>query len=174
MPNNPDKRRCAYPGCRAWARRDTQAPYCAAHFHLAPAPDPDHPDAAFHHAGAPPGNQNRLLHGFYRRTLHDEAEAEADLDHGAQATDLDAEILIARLALRRTLTMVHNGTTLGDHPQALSSEEIIRLVSLVFQGVRTIARLLSIKQRLDPRDSLFVNSINAALDELSAEWGIEL
>ncbi|MFN2289855.1 MAG: hypothetical protein ACK2UC_01570 [Anaerolineae bacterium] len=122
--------------------------------------------------GAPVGNQNRLVHGFYRRTLH--AEDADDLDEGAQASDLGAEILIARLALRRTLAMLHTGTTLGNPSQPLSSEELIRLISLAFQGVRTIARLLTVKRDLGDGDSLFMQSINYALDELSAEWGIEL
>jgi hypothetical protein len=172
MPNNPDKRPCAHPGCRAWARRDAVAPYCASHLHLAPDLPPEHPDAALLAPGAPAGNQNRLVHGFYRRTLH--AEDADDLDEGAQASDLSAEILIARLALRRTLAMLHTGTTLGDHSQPLSSEELIRLIGLAFQGVRTIARLLTVKHDLGDGDSLFIQSMNFALDELSAEWGIEL
>lgn len=172
MPTNPYKRHCAYPGCRAWARRDAQSPYCASHLHLAPLTDPDHPDAKFPRPGAPPGNQNRLVHGFYRRTLH--AEADDHLDEGAEAADLDAEILIARLALRRTLSMVHSGNTLGDHPHTLSSEELIRLIALAFQGVRTVARLLAVKHSIRPGDIPFNKSIDAVLDELSAEWGIDL
>jgi hypothetical protein len=172
MPNNPDKRPCAHPGCRAWARRDAIEPYCAAHLHLASDLPPEHTDAALPAPGAPLGNQNRLVDGFYRRTLH--GEDADDLDQGAQANDLGAEILIARLALRRTLAMLHTGTTLGDHGQPLTSEELIRLIGLAFQGVRTIARLLAVKRDLGDGDSLFMQTINVALDELSAEWGIEL
>jgi hypothetical protein len=172
MPNNPDKRPCAYPGCRAWARRDAVAPYCASHLHLAPGLQPQDAGAALPTPGAPTGNQNRLVHGFYRRSL--DAEDDDDLDQGAWASDLDAEILIARLALRRTLAMLHTGTTLGDHSQPLSPEELIRLIGLAFQGVRSIARLLTVKHSLGDGDSLFMQTMNAALDELSAEWGIEL
>jgi hypothetical protein len=172
MPNNPGKRPCAYPGCRAWARRDAIEPYCASHLHLAASPPPQDSDAALPAPGAPLGNQNRLVHGFYRRTLH--GEDADDLDQGAQADDLGAEILIARLALRRTLTMLYTGTTLGDRGQPLTSEELIRLIGLAFQGVRTVARLLTVKHDLGDGDSLFMQSINFALDELSAQWGIEL
>ena len=189
MPNNPHKRPCAYPGCRAWARRDAEAPYCASHLHLAPELGPEHPDIEapsqssprpwaldprpeYPRPGAPPGNQNRLVHGFYRRTLPEEEDNH--LDEGAEANDLDAEILIARLALRRTLAMLYTGATLGEGRRPLEPEEIPRLIGLTFQGVRTIARLLAVKHTLGAGDSLFTTTMNEVLDELSAEWGIDL
>jgi hypothetical protein len=173
MPRSPNKRPCTYPGCRAWARRDSEDSLCAAHAHLAAKETgsaPGSPPPRTH--GAQPGNQNRLVHGFYSRTLRAE-DAEA-LDQGAEATDLDAEILIARLALRRTLAMLHTGTTLGDNRRPLHLEELVRLIGLAFQGVRTVARLLAIKNTLGPGETLVTQAIYTALDELSAEWGIEL
>ena len=172
MPSNPGKRPCEYPGCRAWARRDAEAPYCASHLHLVAAACPDHPESDLPQPGAPLGNQNRLLHGFYSRTLH--AEDAGDLDEGAEVDDIDAEILIARLALRRTLAMLHSGTTLGDDRQPLAADGLIRLIGLAFQGARTVARLLAVKQTLGTGDTLFTRTMDAVLDDLSAEWGINL
>lgn len=172
MPTNPHKRPCEYPGCRAWARRDAEAPYCASHLHLVAPPWPGHPDTALPRPGAPLGNQNRLWHGFYSRTLH--AEDAGDLDEGAEVADIDAEILIARLALRRTLAMLHSSTTLGDDRQPLTSGALIRLIGLAFQGVRTVARLLAVKRSLGIGDALFSKTMDAVLDDLSAEWGIDL
>jgi hypothetical protein len=174
MPRNRHKRPCTYPGCNAWARRDSDQALCGAHAHLAAneaAREPIDQPSPSH--GGQPGNQNRLIHGFYRHTL--QPEETADLDEGARATDLGAEILIARLALRRTLAMLYTGTTLGQEPRPLALEEILRLIALAFQGVRTVARLLAIKRDLDPENiDPFTEAIYEALDQLSEEWGIEL
>jgi hypothetical protein len=173
MPRNRNKRPCAYPGCNAWARRDSDESLCAAHAHLVAkelGPGPEAAPPSTH--GGQPGNQNRLVHGFYSRILH--PEDVDDLDESAEATDLAAEILIARVALRRTLAMLHSGTTLGEDARALESDELLRLVGLAFQGVRTIARLLLVQDSLGHGDSLYAQTINAVLDELSAEWGVEL
>jgi hypothetical protein len=173
MPRNRSKRACTYPGCNAWARRDSKEPLCAAHAHLAAketAPSPGSQPPRSH--GGQPDNQNRLVHGFYRRTLQPE-EAD-DLDEGAAATDLGAEMLIARLALRRTMVMLGSGATLGDEPRPLKLEEYLRLIALAFQGVRTVARLAAVKHALDPGDTALVQAMNEVLDQLSEEWGIEL
>lgn len=185
MPRNPHKRRCIYPGCQAWARRDLAEPYCAAHarlvLHLPPAgtlpPDLAAADARAAPSGAPPGNQNRLFHGFYRRTLDDDEAGDlaeyGELDDSLHSS-LIAEILIARIALRRTLAMLGSGTTLGDNPRVLGREEYVRLISLAFQGVRTIARLLAVQRQLGARDDLWGQDLDTVLDALSEEWGIEL
>jgi hypothetical protein len=67
MPSVPGKRPCEYPGCRAWARRHAEAPYCASHLHLVAAAGPDHPGSDLPRPGATLGDQNRLWHGFYNR-----------------------------------------------------------------------------------------------------------
>ena len=111
MPRSPNKRPCTYPGWVAWARCDSEESLCAAHAHtgakesgpgpesappVAPPAIQEAPNRPPNTHGAQPGNQNRLVHGFYSRTLH--PEDGDDLDEGAEATDLDAEILIARVA----------------------------------------------------------------------------
>jgi hypothetical protein len=174
MPRNRHKRPCTYPGCNAWARRDSEAALCAPHAHLAAkeaAREPINQPPRSH--GGQPGNQNRLVHGFYRRTL--QLEDIVDLDDGAGATDLGAEVLIARVALRRTLAMLCTGTDLGEEPRPLVLEETLRIIALAFQGVRTVARLIAAKRDLDPEDvSAIAQAIGEALDQLSEEWGIEL
>jgi len=58
MPRNPDKVRCAVPGCRNWAMRGHAR--CRAHRDAELGP---------RGAGAPPGNLNALQHGAYARPL---------------------------------------------------------------------------------------------------------
>ena len=97
MPRNPNKTPCSVPDCRAWAIRDSDPPRCSAH-----TPGK---------VGAPPGNRNNFIHGFYASTLH--PDALAGLDEGAIDTSLDGEILIVRSALRRLQLMIVTGTTPG-------------------------------------------------------------
>ena len=70
--------------------------------------------------------------------------------------------------------MLYTGATLGEDRRPLDLEELIRLIGLTFQGVRTIARLLAVKHTLGAGDSVFTKTIDAILDELSAEFGIDL
>ena len=166
MPRNPYKRRCSYPGCRAWARRDSDPPYCAAHIHIAD-PDGDYP-----RPGAPPGNQNRLFHGFYSCTLlPDEFR---DLDATSRYVTLEDEILASRVALRRTLAMLACGATLDDEPRPLDTQDQIRLLGLIHQGSRTVSRLVDVQRRHHLTNTELEDEIDAALDQLSEEWGIEL
>jgi hypothetical protein len=118
------------------------------------------------------GNQNRLWHGFYSRTLH--AEDAGDLDEGAQVDNLDAEILIARLALRRTLAMLHSGIILGEGRQPLASDALIRLIGLAFQGARTVARLLAVKQALGTGYDLTWSTIDGGGYTFSTGGGYSL
>jgi hypothetical protein len=58
MPRNPDKTRCAVPGCRNWAMRG--ADRCRSHRDRELGP---------RGGGAPPGNLNALLHGRHAHPL---------------------------------------------------------------------------------------------------------
>ena len=105
--------------------------------------------------------------GFYDHTLTDEELA--DLVIYAAELTLDDEIACTRIAVRRTLEFLNQRS---DSP---SDTEYLRAAGLVFQGARTIARLLREQQALSGgSDSRFQEIMDAALDGLSEEWGIEL
>ena len=158
MPRNPHKTRCAVPGCHAWALHGSDPPRCSPHSGR---------------TGAPPGNQNRLIHGFYAAALH--PHELADLAAHAGDTTLDAEIAITRIALRRILVMLLTGLTPGPHPHPLDAGDYARFIALAFQGAGAISRLLRVRQQLGGDQSDHILSFfDEALDELSAEWGIEL
>ncbi len=159
MPRNPHKTRCSVPGCRAWARRGSQPPLCSAH--------------AGDRVGAPPGNQNRRIHGFYATTLH--PQELSDLATCASATTLDAEIAITRVALRRIFGMLLTGLTPGPNPRPLDAHDYARFVGLAFQGAGAISRLLRARHALSPGDPGEVHvPMGAILDQLSKDWSIEL
>jgi hypothetical protein len=155
VPRNPNKRPCSFPGCRAWAVRDTDPPLCSAHAGRNVG------------AGGFPGNENRRTHGFYASALRREELADLFSDVGVDT--LEAEIICARIALRRVLAYL---TSAGPE---LSLLEYTRIASVAFHGARTIARLLrdNLALGVKPFD-LFDAAMNEALDELSEEWGIEL
>ncbi len=158
MPRNPHKTRCAVPNCRAWAVRGSDPPRCSPHSGR---------------AGAPPGNRNRLVHGFYANVLH--PQELADLVAHAGDTTLDAEIAIARVALRRILAMLLTGCTPGPHPRPLDAHDYARFTALAFHGASAVSRLLRTRQQLGGEQSGQILAVFAqALDELGAEWGIDL
>jgi hypothetical protein len=158
MPRNPNKTRCTVPGCRAWAIRGSDPPRCSPHSGL---------------TGAPPGNQNRLVHGFYATTLH--PQEAADLAAYAGDTSLDAEIAITRVALRRILGMLLTGYTPGPDPAPLDALDYARYSGLAFQGAATVSRLLRVRHDLggDGSDAM-LGFLGQALDELGSELGLQL
>jgi len=97
--------------------------------------------------GAPPGNQNRRTHGFYARALS--PQEQTDLDSLAGDASLDAEIAIARVALRRVLDLLSSGVTPGPDPSPLTADEIARLTGLAIRGTSAVSRLLRTRQTLD-------------------------
>jgi len=158
MPRNLHKTRCAVPGCRAWALRDSDPPRCVSHAGR---------------TGAPPGNQNHLVHGFYAAVLH--PQELADLAAYAGDTTLDAEIAITRVALRRILGMLLTGVTLGPDPHPLDALDYARFAALAFQGASVVSRLLHTRQHLGGEPSDIVHNLfSQVLDELGAEWSIPL
>ena len=157
MPRNPNKTPCSVPDCRAWAIRGSDPPRCAPH-----TPG---------RTGGAVGNSNSLTHGFYASTLH--PDDLANLDEGAIDTTLDGEILIVRIALRRLQLMIVTGATPGPRPQRLGVHDYARFIGLTFQGTNTLSRLLRVRHDL-PGNDAFMSIMDAALDGLSKEWGIEL
>jgi hypothetical protein len=159
MPRNPDKKPCQIPDCRAWAVRGTDPPLCASHAGRA--------------VGAPLGNQNRTTHGFYASGYRsDEID---DLATCAPDTTLDDEIVLIRVALRRLLIMLLTGFTPKPNPQPLSADDYARFIGLSFQGSRAVGYLLRIRSTLPEfAGGGMLPFIGEALDELSAEWGVDL
>ena len=190
MPRNPNKTRCTHPGCRAWAVRDPSLdgpdqPLCAAHGGRSASPESgrraspesgQEPCPEPKRGGAPLGNQNARTHGFYVSTL--DPQERADLDRAsdlAGATSLDAEIIIARVALRRLLHMFRTGTTPGPDPQPLTAQDYVNVIGLAFRGCGTLSRLLRARKDLggEGLDALQA-VIDEVLDDLSEEWGRQL
>jgi hypothetical protein len=111
--------------------------------------------------------QSAREHGFYGRTLSEEELA--DLVAYAAVLTLDDEIACARVAVRRTLEF------LNQERDSLAEADYLRAAGLVFQGARTIARLLRDQQALSGETAGRLTAIfDVALDALGAEWGIEL
>jgi hypothetical protein len=158
MPRNPDKTHCTVPDCRNWAVRGSDPPLCSPHSGR---------------AGAPPANQNHLIHGFYATVLR--SEDLADLADHAGDTALDAEIVIIRVALRRIMRMLATGLAPGPDPTPLDALDYARLSGLAFQGAATVCRLLRARKDLGgEQDNAFKNVMDQALAGLGEEWGIEL
>jgi hypothetical protein len=123
--------------------------------------------------GAPPGNQNRLIHGFYAQALH--PEEAADLQTLASDHTLDAEIAIIRVALRRLLTMLLTGVTPGPNPKALTAWDYGRYAGLAFQGAGALSRLLRARNELTGGQGGALSRImDLALDGVGEELGIDL
>ena len=158
MPRNPDKRPCSFRDCNAWAIRDSEPPLCAPHTKGL--------------LGAPFGNRNALTHGFYATTLTPEDLKE--LDEDVFEDILDDEVLILRVALRRLQRMILSGLTPGANPQPLDVQDYARFIGLTFQGINTLTRLLRVRKDLFPDGDILQEIFDAALDELSEEWGVEL
>ncbi len=115
-------------------------------------------------AGAPPGNTNRLQHGFYSRQYT--PQELADLVTLAGITDLDDEIATVRVATRRVMAQLK---------AELEPWRFERLTKLVYAGAANIARLLRARQLLD-QDQLspFDHIIAGVLDDISSDLEINL
>lgn len=137
--------------CKNWSVPGSEPPLCAVHAR-ARAAAPPHPDGG----------------RFYDRAL--DPQDLADLVAYAQDLTLEEELACARVALRRVLDALS-----GPRAEALTPNQYARMAELVFRGTRTIAQLLRDGQALSERSNSALDSvIDEALDELSAEWGIEL
>jgi hypothetical protein len=157
MPRNPNKRDCSVPDCNAWAMRDSDPPLCAPHSGR---------------VGAPLGNQNHLIHGFYATAVRpDERD---DLEARAGDATLASEIAITRIALRRIFGMLVTGETPGEDPRPLDAQDYARYVGLAFQGAGAISRLLRANHAVGGGASDIPQAIETALDVLGDRWDVEL
>ena len=175
MPRNPNKTPCSVPGCRAWAIRGSDPPTCSPHRHATALPETgdSQADPGQPRVGAPPGNQNRLVHGFYATVL--DPQDRADLVACAADPTLDAEIVVARVALRRILGMLLTGRTPGADGAPLTAWDYARCAGLAFQGAGAVSRLLRARQSLTGGlEGALGSAMGQALKELGEEWGVEL
>lgn len=116
-------------------------------------------------AGGRPGNQNARKHGFYGRYYT--AEETADLAEDEIDPSLDGEIKVVRVALRRALRVLEDDSS---DPGIVAA-----VVPLVFSGSRTVAKLLRDRWMFnDGNGETVMREMADALDDLAAEWGIEL
>lgn len=143
--------------CRAWSVRGSDPPRCAPH------------GGGQRPVGAPRGNQNARSHGFYADTgILSSAAGDDDVDLGSTI-----ELVIADLSVKQALLSQYIDR-LREDPNA-DSRDLCRLLSIHGANASRLGRLLRDQQVLrgDGHD-LLQQAINTALDELSAELGVEL
>jgi hypothetical protein len=71
--------------------------------------------------------------------------------------------------------MLVTGQTPGPDPRPLDAHDYARFVGLAFQGAGTISRLLRANHAVGgDQPSEFERVMDAALDQLSTQWGVEL
>jgi hypothetical protein len=140
MPRNPNKRRCARPGCRAWAMSDSI--YCRSH----------------RTAGTPPeGDSSASPLGIYASGLT--PEERRLLQQGGDALDLEPEIWLLRLMSRRLFVAIGQEDT--------DRETLRKLVSVLYQGIARLAQLLRVRRTLrgESADGL-AGALAKALEEI--------
>lgn len=119
-------------------------------------------------AGAPQGNQNRRTHGLYSKFLtHDDLLAMAT----ATGADLLDEVAFTRVMVGKLSEMVGHSME-GEDRDVLTA---VKLADALFRGVGRIALLLKAQKALSPHSADAVTDVIAgALDELGAEWDLDL
>jgi hypothetical protein len=185
MSRNAAKVRCTHltkagRPCRGWAVRGSDPPSCASHLGARRSREVSAQESAPEQAGSSdpgageqvPADRLPTVPGEPVESFYTPALSRQELDDlVAYATEmtLGGEIACARAALRRTLEFLSQGQG------AVSESHYLRAVGLVLQGTRTIAQLLRDQQALGGSVSDQLQAIfDAALDELSEEWGVEL
>jgi len=163
--------------CRAWAVRGTDPPRCAAHGGT---------DAPI---GAPPGNVNALQHGAYadpstlRRIAlgvvdNDKVELdESFLPGGLEGRDLSEvegwriETLILDVSLKLAILSRYIHARLEE----LTVEQFGTLLRVHGQNASRLGRLLRHRRAITGDTSGdFEQALDLALDQLSAELGVDL
>ncbi|MGD2079343.1 MAG: hypothetical protein PVH18_13245, partial [Chloroflexota bacterium] len=166
--------------CRAWAVRNSEEPLCASHRKSRPRlarPRAARPvpaivldcharlrEASHREDGQRPHQAEAGTLGFYEGAFSVE-DATGQL-HKSQARHLEDELTLTRVAVRHALLQLQ---------QDLDPAEFILIIKLIFRGTRTIANILRIQRSISgDQDDLPRPEIAAALDDLSAKWGVDL
>ena len=148
MPRNPKKRRCAQPGCRAWAMSDS--PYCRAHRPAKTRADEPLPPA-------PVSTVEPSPLGIYASALT--PEERCLLEQAGDTLDLEPEIWLLRLMSRRLFVAIGQEDT--------DRETIRKLASVLYQGLARLAQLMRVRRTLrgDAADGL-AGALAKALEEI--------
>ncbi|MGQ9584825.1 MAG: hypothetical protein ACUVXG_05440 [Anaerolineae bacterium] len=156
MPRNPHKRRCTFPGCRAWAVRGGER--CSAH-RQDPTPPPT--------PGPPAERPGLLPPGFYAEAFRPEELARLAplLDH----LSLDDEIWMVRMINDRLLRRLAEGP--------VDDTLLLGLTRLLYEGSGRVARLLRDRRAISgDAEEGFAQAMGRVLDELNTltDWDIQV
>ena len=143
MARNPDKKRCAHPECRAWAKKGQDL--CASHSRSVTV-------------GAPKRNKNAVKHGFYGVGGSVEIRTVPTLDDE-----------IALLASRRDAIDRWMMTSL----EAGDEVDVLKYLALIGQIGSRIARMLKTRDALggsgDAIEGLFSEALDLLSERIEAE-----
>lgn len=136
--------------CRAWAVHGSDPARCAAH------------GGGRAPVGAPPGNQNARVHGFYATS-----DRARDPDFSACTIDVIIDDLYRK---QQRLS-----DYIDEHMDDLSPPDLARFLRIHAQSCSRLGRLLRDREALSGgADAIMSGAIGRALDELSEEWGVDL
>ena len=108
--------------------------------------------------GAPKGNTNAVTHGFYQKSVSKEEALE--VFSNAENVTLVQEAVLIRVVLRRLMSYLADEST--------PPEKITMIAPLISTGTRALAYL---DRHLPDPNAL---DWDAALDQLSEEWGWDI
>ena len=156
MSRNPDKKKCAHPGCRAWAKRGGNL--CVSHSKTGKV-------------GAPKGNRNAGERGFYGSPPLNRprrARGEGGPVQIRTVPTLDDEI--ALLASRRDAVdqWMLERLAVGEEV------DVLRYLALIGQIGSRIARMLKTRDTLGTRGDLIEGLFAEALDLLNESVTVEV
>lgn len=122
--------------------------------------------------GAQPGNFNTLKHGFYSRRF--QAAEVADLDLlTAQVGDVDQEITMLRVAMRRVMSRLKEQTkkdgTFVIEEQAALMEALSKGTASIASLTRAKAALLMAQRALDQKPG---DTLDEALKRMADKMGL--
>lgn len=106
---------------------------------------------------APKGNLNALKNGFYSRLFHAGESNDIDRD---QSTDLEHEITLLRVMIRRTMELADGIDDL---------REATRVLDALGAASGRLAGLLRTQKTLHARGSQYAEEISIAIREVNAE-----
>ena len=150
MARNPDKKRCAQPGCRAWAKKGQDL--CASHSRKTSV-------------GAPKNNQNATKHGFYSSGKPSSIKEAVKVRN---IPTIDDEI--ALLASRRNIVdnWMINRLEAGDEV------DVLRYLALIGQIGSRITRMLKTRDALGGSGDIIEGLFSEVLDLLSEQIEVEV